>query len=100
MANQISDPNSMTSPAAARICYKAQAEHFRVTAPDTTQETAITNAISAFVEAFPELRWRFDGKKTVRQLRRLGQVIDDVYFQLIINDATLKSELEGAMGLV
>ena len=100
MANQISDPNSMTSPAAARICYKAQAEYFRVTAPDAAEETAINDAISAFSVAFPELRYRFDGKPLVRKLRRLGQIVDDVYFQLIVNNAPLKAKMEAAMGLV
>jgi len=100
MANQISDPNSMTSPAAARICYKAQAEYFRVTAPDTADSAAITTAIASFSAAFPEQRYRFDGKTLVRQLRRLGQIIDDVYFQLIVGNASLKADLEGAMGLV
>jgi len=101
MPNQISDPNSLTSPAAAKTCYKIQAEYFRVNDPDTAQETAIEEAVEAFTTAFPEQRYRFDGKTRVyRQLRRLGQIIDDVYFQVIDADAVLKGKLEAAMGLV
>jgi len=100
MGNQISDPNSLTSPAAARICYKAQAEYFRVNAPDVSEETAINEAVDAFSEAFPEQRYRFDGKPLARKLRRLGQIIDDVYFQMIVGDAALSAKLEAAMGLV
>ena len=100
MANQITDPNSLTSPAAARICYKMEAEYFRVNAPSVAEEAAITDAIDAFSTAFPEQRYRFDGKPLVRKLRRLGQIIDDVYFQLITEDAVLSAKLEAAMGLV
>jgi hypothetical protein len=100
MPNQISDPNSMTSSAAAKVCYKIQAEYFRVNDPDAAQETAITEAVEAFTDAFPEQRYRFDGKRLARKLRRLGQIIDDVYFQIIIGNASLKAKLEAAMGLV
>lgn len=100
MPYQISDPDSMTSPAAASVCYKNQAEYFRVNPPTGSNETAITEAVEAFSDAFPHLKYRFYGESVSGKLRRLSQIIDDVYFENILDNASLKTKLEGAMGLV
>ena len=100
MARVITNPDALTSPAAAKTAYKNEAEYFRINRPDEAEETAISEAIEAFSTAFPELEYRFYGKPIYLQLRRLGQIIDDVYFQLILANPSLEAKLKGAMGLV
>jgi hypothetical protein len=97
--NIVVDPVA-TNPAAYRIAYKATAEVFRVNAPDTATETKITDAVEAFSTAFPQEAWRFDGKGVVRSLKRLGQIIDDVYYSDILADAPLKAKLDAIVGLI
>jgi len=101
MATIITDPNAMDEgPAAVRIAYKTEAGYFRVNAPAQATLDAIDDAVDEFSTAFPELAYRFDGKGTVRALRRLGQLIDDVRFSEIIGNATLKTKMEAILGLV
>jgi len=101
MATIITDPNAMDDgPAAVRVAYKTESSYFRVNAPDQATLDAIDEAVEAFGTAFPELAYRFDGKTTVRSLRRLGQLVDDVRFSAIVGNATLKAKMEAILGLV
>ena len=97
--NIVVDPVA-TNPAEYRIAYKATAEVFRVCPPDSATETLITDAVDAFSVAFPNQAWRFDGKGIVRSLKRLGQIIDDVYYSDIVADGALKTKLDAIVGLV
>ena len=97
----IKDPDAMNDgPAAVRIAYKTEASFFRVNTPNTSVLDDIDAAIEEFSDAFPAHAWRFDGKGTVRNLRRLGQLVDDVRFQEILDNVTLKSKMEAILGLV
>ena len=101
MATYVTDPNAMDKgPAAVRTAYKTEARYFRVNTPSAATITKIDTAVSGFKTAFPAQAWRFDGKSTVRSLRRLGQIVDNVKFSDITGNATLKAKLEAVLGLV
>jgi len=101
MATIITDPNAMQDgPAAVRVAYKTESSYFRVNTPEQATLDAIDAAVEEFGVAFPELAYRFDGKGTIRSLRKLGQLVDDVRFSDIIENATLKSKMEAILGLV
>ena len=97
--NIVVDPVA-TNPAGYRIAYKATAEVFRVNAPDSITEQKIVDAVDEFSNVFPNYAWRFDGKGVVRSLKRLGQIIDDVYFNDILANVTLKNKLDAIVGLI
>jgi hypothetical protein len=101
MANLITDPNAMDDgPVAVRVAYKAEAGYFRVNTPEQTVLDDIEDAVDEFVTEFPELKSRFYGKSTVRKLKRLGQVVDNIKFSAIVANNTLKTKMEAILGLV
>jgi hypothetical protein len=97
--NIVVDPVA-TNPADYRIAYKATAEVFRVCPPNASVKQDIDDAVEAFSTAFPREAWRFYGKGTVRSLKRLGQIIDDVYYDDIVANAPLKAKLDAIVGLI
>jgi len=99
--NIVTEPLAMNQgPAAVKIAYKAEARYFRANTPSAATLTKIDTAVDAFKTAFPSQASRFDGKTTVRSLRRLGQIFDDVCFTTINDDAVLKAKFVAILGLV
>ena len=99
--NIVTEPLAMNQgPAAVKIAYKAEARYFRANTPSDANVILIDAAVDAFKVAFPSQASRFDGKTTVRSLRRLGQIFDDVCFSTINNDDVLKAKLVAILGLV
>ena len=99
--NVVTEPLAMDQgPVAVKIAYKAEARYFRANTPSAANVILIDAAVDGFKTAFPSQASRFDGKSTVRSLRRLGQIFDNVDFSEINGDAVLKAKLVAILGLV
>jgi len=99
--NIVTEPLAMNQgPAAVKIAFKAEARYFRVNTPSAAILARIDFAVDGFKTAFPSQASRFDGKSTVRSLKRLGQIFDDVCFATINSDAVLKAKFVTILGLV
>ena len=89
-----------SDPVEYKTIYKATAEVFRVCPPSSEVNSMILNAIDEFLIAFPEQKWRFYGKGTVKKLKRLGQIIDDVPYGEITSNESLMTSLNAIVGLI
>lgn len=97
--NIVVDPTA-TTPVDYRTAFKNTATVLRVNRPNSTTKQKIIDAVEAFSVEFPNYKYRFNSKDPVRNLKRLGQIIDDVYFKDILASSSLKSKLDDIVGLI